>query len=178
MHQVSDTGRRERAMMTIAALAGTAMLAFSAILIGGSLPSPGPWGARGEVEPPTPAERTTQTHAASSTPRASERPFARQEAPEPIATHPSRSSASAEPTPVRAEPRRSPGLVAPDTPSEDPEMPAAARPPAPGLIEATSTTPEPPRRTRKPPKKPKKRLQQGTELKDVAEPGGERSDGS
>ncbi|MFD1934454.1 MULTISPECIES: hypothetical protein [Nonomuraea] len=176
---MSDTGRRERAMMTIAALAGTMMLAFSAILIGGSLPSPGPWRAQGEAEPPSPAERPAATHSVSSTPRSTERPSGAREAPLPLATqntHPSAPTSSPASSPARTKAMRSPGMVPPATPTESPDMSAAARPPVPGLIEATTAAPQPPRRTKKP-KRPKKLIRSDTDLKEVGDSGRQQDDG-
>ncbi|MFE3450040.1 hypothetical protein ACFXJ8_14005 [Nonomuraea sp. NPDC059194] len=179
---MSDTGRRERAMMTIAALAGTLMLAFSAILIGGSLPSPGPWRAQGEAEPPSPAERPA-AHSVTSTPRSTGQPSGRPEGAVPLATRDNRPRAHASPPPTSpplsspfSEPSRTPGLVPPATPRDNADISAASRPSAPGLIEATSSTPEPPRRTKKP-KRPKKALRHDTELKDVTHSDHERGGG-
>lgn len=160
MHVVSTTGRRERALMTIAALAGTLMLAFSAILIGGALPSPGPWGAQDEAEPPSPAHHSVQdigeTARAS---RAPERPVAQPVTPEPGRTQPSR--------PTKLRPARTPRPVSSSAePSTAPEVSAAAPSPLPSLVEATPPSPEPPRRTKKP-KRPKRLVDRDPKLSEV-----------
>lgn len=167
MHVVSRPGRRERALMTVAALAGTLMLAFSAILIGGSLPSSGPWGAQDEAEPPSPAHHSVQgVGAATRTPRAPERPVAQRVTPEPARSRPSR------PTKLRPErsPRPAPSAAEPSTAA--PEVSTAAPSPLPSLVEAT---PQAPRATRtKKPKRPKRLVHRDSKLREVADPELER----